>query len=326
MMRLPTLWTALSVAAAVIPVFAGAAPIEVPVSAPGPLGPLAGTLTTPQGPAKAVVLILPGSGPTDRDGNNVMGIRAAPYRLLADGLMERGIASVRIDKRGMFGSASAVADANAVTIADYVSDVRSWSASARKQTGASCVWLVGHSEGGLVALAAARSPDVCGLVLVAAMGRPLGAVLRQQLQANPANAPVLDQAMAALTSLEHGKRVDTTAMHPALLPLFNAKVQAYLIDLMRYDPAKLIAGYDKPVLILQGERDLQVTVEDARRLKAADPKAQLVLLPDTNHVLKHVASDQRTENFATYADPTLPLAPGVVASVADFVLSHPAAK
>ena len=88
-----------------------------------------------------------------------MGVAAAPYRMLAEGLAARGVATVRIDKRGMFGSAGAIADANAVTIADYAADVHAWVKAARARTGASCVWVLGHSEGGLVALAAAQQPD-----------------------------------------------------------------------------------------------------------------------------------------------------------------------
>ena len=163
-----------------------------------------------------MMLIIPGSGPTDRDGNNPLGVKAATYRLLAEGLAERGIGTVRIDKRGMFASAAAVADGNAVTIDDYVADVGAWIGAIRKETGVSCVWLLGHSEGGLVALAAAQKlPDICGLVLVSAAGRPLGDVLRTQLQANPANAPILPQAMAAIESLEAGKHFDVAGMHPA---------------------------------------------------------------------------------------------------------------
>src|SRR5688572_2979729 len=95
-----------------------AAPIEKPLTARGPQGDLAGTLVD-AGKAAPVVLIIPGSGPTDRNGNNPLGVTAAPYRLLAEGLAGRGISSVRIDKRGMFGSKAAIPDANKVTIADY---------------------------------------------------------------------------------------------------------------------------------------------------------------------------------------------------------------
>jgi hypothetical protein len=267
-----------------------------------------------------MVLIVPGSGPTDRDGNNPLGVKASTYRLLAEGLAAHGIGTVRIDKRGMFASAAAVADGNAVTIDDYVADVASWIAVIRKRTGASCVWVLGHSEGGLVALAAAQKvPDICGLLLVATAGRPLGEVLKEQLRANPANAPILDQALAAIDALEAGKRVDVSGMRPALLPLFRPQVQGFLISTFFYDPAALVATVGKPVLILQGKRDIQISVADADRLMVGAHNAELVLLPDVNHVLKTVTSDDRRANIATYSDPSLPLAPGVVEAIASFV-------
>jgi len=315
---------AASLAAAAQP---AADPRDKPIEARGPLAPLKGTLLAPAKAGAPVVLIVPGSGPTDRDGNNPMGVNAAIYKLLAQDLAARGIATVRIDKRGMFGSAKAVADANAVTIPDYAADVHSWVGAIRRTTGVPCVWVLGHSEGGLVALAAAQSGSevqgICGLLLVATPGRPLGQVLRDQLsdqwRANPANAPILDQALAAITKLEGGGRVDTASLHPALQPLFNESVQGFLISAFAQDPARLIAATQKPVLVLQGERDLQVGVQDARLLAQAKPAAQLVLLPDTNHVLKAVVTDDPAANMATYANPGQPLAPGVVDAVARFV-------
>jgi alpha-beta hydrolase superfamily lysophospholipase len=291
---------------------------ETNIEAPGPHGPLMGTLLSAEpGP---VVLIIPGSGPTDRDGNNVLGVKGSSYRLLAEGLAERGISSVRIDKRGMFASAAAVADANAVTIADYVTDVRAWIGVIRQRTNAPCVWLLGHSEGGLVTLAAAQDPrDICGLVLVATPGRPLADVMREQLKSNPANAPILDQALSAIDALVAGKAVDATKLNPVLMPLFHPKVQKFLIDVFSYDPAVLLARYQGPVLILQGQRDIQVSERDARLLAAANSKATLVMLPDVNHVLKSVASDDRAANLATYANAGLPLATGVVDAIAPFV-------
>jgi pimeloyl-ACP methyl ester carboxylesterase len=305
---------------------AAATPVETAIEAPGPLGSLKGSLVMPDGKSRASVLIVPGSGPTDRDGNNPMGLRAAPYKLLADGLAGRGIASVRIDKRGMFGSAGAIADANAITIPDYAADVHQWAKAVRARTGARCIWVLGHSEGGLVALAAVQDPtDLCGIVLVSGPGRKLGDVIREQLRANPANQPLLGEAEAALASLERGTRVDTSKMNPALLPLFAPQVQGFVISLLSYDPTGLARQVRLPVLIVQGERDLQVSIADARALAAADPKAKLVLVPGANHVLKAVASDDREANFATYGNPSLPLAPGIVDAIADF-LTAPATR
>ena len=211
---------------AVMTVSAHATFDEIQIEAPGPEGPLQGSLLLPDVDDAPVVLIIPGSGPTDRDGNNPLGVKASTYRLLAEGLARNGIASVRIDKRGMFGSAGAVADPNAVTLNDYANDIHAWIATIRQRTGRDCIWLLGHSEGGTVAmLAAAEGDAICGVIVVATPGRPYGDVIREQLRANPANAPILDEAFDAITRLEAGERVDTAAMHRALLPLFADEIQ-----------------------------------------------------------------------------------------------------
>lgn len=286
-------------------------------------GPLRGTLTMPaDGAPRAAVVIVPGSGPTDRDGNNPLGASAAYLRMLAEGLADEGVAAIRVDKRGMFGSAGTFANANAVTFADYGADALAWAEVAREKSGLSCAWLVGHSEGGLVALVAAQEagPSLCGLVLVAAPGRPMGVVLREQLRANPANAPLLDNALVAIEALESGGRVDVAGFHPALQAMFAPAVQGFLVDAFSYDPAALIAGVALPVLIVQGEADLQVTAADAEALARALPAAGRVSLPGMNHVLKQVPDGDMAANLAAYGDPSLPLASGLVEAVAGFVL------
>ncbi len=300
-------------------IIAAAAAAAQPITAPGPQGPLAGTLLD-AGPTAPVVLIIPGSGPTDRDGNNPLGVKAAPYRLLAEELAGMGVSTVRIDKRGMLGSKDAIADANAVRIADYADDTHAWVKSIRERTGARCVWVLGHSEGGLVALEAAQKADgLCGVILVSAVGRKMGDVIREQLRANPANAPLLEVAMPAIDSLEAGKSVDSSTMPAPLQKLFAPQIQPFLMDLMASDPAKLAAGVKLPMLIVQGGRDLQVSESDAKALAAAQPRAKLVIVPQMNHVLKDVGSDDRAANFATYGDPSLPVDSAIVEAIADFL-------
>ena len=298
---------------------AAMAAVIAELTLPGPKGDIAGTFVD-AGKGAPVVIIIPGSGPTDRDGNNPLGVKAAPYRLLAGALAAQGVSTLRADKRGMFESKSAIADPNSVTIADYAGDAHAWADTLRKRTGAKCVWLLGHSEGGLVALAAAQQPQgLCGVILVSAAGRKLGVVIREQLHSNPANASLLPTAMAALDSLEVGKTVDQSTIPAPLLPLFNAKVQPFLMDLLAKDPAALAAATKMPMLIVQGERDIQVSVADARALAAAQPAAKLMLVPQMNHVLKDVAADDRASNLATYGNPDLPIDASLVDGIAAFV-------
>ncbi|KMO20015.1 alpha/beta hydrolase [Methylobacterium platani] len=294
----------------------------VGLHARGPGGLLEGTWQ-PAAPGAPVVLIVPGSGPTDRDGNNPGGVAAGTYQLLAEGLAAHGIASVRVDKRGLFGSRLAASDPNAVTLGDYVDDVGAWIAEIRRRDAAAPIWLLGHSEGGLVALAAAAGapPDLAGLILAAVPGRPLGEVLREQLAANPANVGIMEEALATLAHLERGERVE--AVSPVLRPLFRPEVQGFLASMLRVDPVSLIARLRVPVLILQGGRDIQVGRADAEALHRANPAARLVLLPEANHVFKAVASDDRAANVAAYRDPALPLAPGTVAAIVAAVEGAP---
>ena len=280
-------------------------------------GALHGTMVNARN-SDPIVLIVPGSGPTDRDGNNPMGLKTDAYRLLAEGLIDKRIASVRIDKRGMFGSSGA-GEANVFSPQAYVDDIHAWIDAVKAERASDeCVFLLGHSEGALmVSLAAKDRKDVCGLILVAGMGRKMGDVIREQLISNPANAPVLDQALNAIAELEAGRHVDVTNMHPALLPLFNPQVQDYLIAMFAIDPVEAVAKSGRKTLIIQGDRDLQVTLADARLLDKA-PKTRLRVIPGMNHVLK-AAPEDRAGNLATYADPSLPLADDLVRRIRTFV-------
>jgi len=281
-------------------------------------GALSGVMIRPD-TSSAAVLIIPGSGPTDRDGNNLLGVKGSPYKLLAEGLASRGVTTVRVDKRGMFGSSRAAADPNAVTIADYAGDVHAWVKVIREKTGVPCVWVAGHSEGGLVALASGQNPDgFCGLVLLASPGRRVGDVMREQLRMSMGGGPILQQATSVIRTLEAGRHPDVYLLHPQLQQLFAPPMHGYFISLLSYDPAKLIADFHKPVLILQGERDLQVSVADAKRLKEAAPEAKLVLVPDANHFFKTVKSADMAANAAAYSKP-VPLAPHIADEIADFV-------
>ena len=292
-------------------------PVAAPVTLPSEPAPLHGTLLTPVGPTRAAALIIAGSGPTDRNGNNPLGVSASSYRLLAEGLAGQGIATVRADKRGVGESTTAGRIEADLRFTDYSNDARAWAVETARLTGQPCAWLIGHSEGAMVALVAAAGADeaVCGLVLLAGAGRPVGAVLREQLANAP--EPLRGQAVAILAELEAGRPV--TDVPPQLAALFRPSVQPYLISWLPLDPAAIVAAYPGPVMIGQGTTDIQVGLTDANALAAAHPDARLTIWEGVNHLLK-IAPADRAANIATYSDPTLPLAPGVVGDVAGFIL------
>lgn len=292
------------------------------VTAPGPNGPLEGTFID-VGKGAPVIIIIPGSGPTDRDGNNLIGLTPQTYKLLAEGLAAKGISTIRVDKRGMFGSKAAIPDANKVSIADYAHDAHEWAKVAKAKTGASCAWLLGHSEGGLVALKAGQDKaDLCGVIAMSAMGRKFGTVLREQLRANPANAPILEPAENAIGELEAGRDVSAETLPPVLMPLFNPSVQPYLKDMMAQDSAALAASLKLPLLIVSGDRDIQTPMVDAEALHAAQQASTLVIAKGVNHVLKVPSGDDRAANLATYTDSARPVASAVIDAVAEFVTAR----
>ena len=307
-----------------------AAPIAVQapteISATGPGGELKATWRGPaaqDGVHPPIMLFVPGSGPTDRDGNNPLGVAGRPYGKLMEALALEGISTVAVDKRGQFGSEGARFGPEGPTIAAYAADMKAWIAQIREETGVPCVWLSGHSEGVLVALVTAQDAQgVCGLVLISGPGRRLSDVIREQIRSNPANPPeILAQSDAALAALEAGRKVDVSTYHPALQQLFAPVNQAFLISMFSYDPAALLKTYGGPVLVVQGSTDIQVTVADSQRLSGARAGVTLQLMDGMNHVLRTAPAD-RAANAATYADASAPVFPGLAAGIANFIKTH----
>ncbi|MBI0445621.1 alpha/beta hydrolase [Deinococcus sp. DB0503] len=309
----------LTLTAALTLVPARAASREVTLEVPGAR--LAATLQTPDGPQPVrppVVLIIAGSGPTDRNGDNPASGPAGTYRKLAANLAAHGIASLRYDKRGIGASTLADPREEAQSFDDFVNDARAWLTWLSQQPDLGPVGVIGHSEGGLIALAALQQATPArALVLLAAPSENIGATIRRQLAQNPANPPeIVQEANAILDALGRGETVMNVS--PVLAPLFRPSVQPYLRSSLRYDPQRLIAAINIPTLIVQGDRDLQVRVEDARQLAAAQPAAHTHLAPGVNHVLVPAPLDP-AGNVATYANADLPIERGLLRAVVDFL-------
>jgi pimeloyl-ACP methyl ester carboxylesterase len=295
---------------------ARAAPSDLEVTIDGGKAPLHGALLVPDGVRqRAAVLMIPGSGPTDRNANSaVAAVQPNTFGLLAQGLAARGIETLRFDKRGVGASAAASPAEADLRFTTYVDDAVSWAKVLAAQPGVGCVVILGHSEGALIGAMVAERIPVCGLVSISGAGRPADQVILEQISVQ-VPPEILAQAKAVMAELKAGHAVPDAPL-PAL---FRPSVQPYMMSWLPIDPAAEIARVSAPVLILQGTTDLQVSVSDAHRLAAAQPRATLILLDGVNHVLK-TAPLERTANLAAYKDPKIPLAPGVVDDVADFVV------
>jgi predicted alpha/beta hydrolase len=262
-----------------------------------------------------VALIVAGSGPTDRNGNNPV-VRGSVdnLRLLAEGLARAGIATLRYDKRGVAGSASAQVVEGELRFDDFAEDAVAWVDWLRRTGRFAHVAVIGHSEGATLGLLAAQRAPADAYVSVAGLSRDLLTLLDAQLQPRLAAAPALLAAHTRIIdALRHGATVPDV---PApLMSIYRPGVQPYLASAGKVDPSKEIAKLRIPVAIVAGENDVQVPAEDARQLSMARPGARLRVFGGMNHVMKTGAKG----DLAAYTDPALGLTAGLVDFIADFV-------
>lgn len=287
--------------------------IETPIKLQTKTGQLFGTLTTPKtlknGP---LALIIAGSGPTDRNCNNPA-MTCDAYKKLAYELAENNISSLRYDKRGIAESVAAVESESDLVFDNYVNDAKDWIQLVKQDKRFTQIIVIGHSEGSLIGMLAATKADK--FISVAGPGQSADILLKEQLKAQPKE--LQDLAFPIIDNLVMGKKVEN--INPMVTSLFRPSVQPYMISWFRYDPQKEIKKLTIPILIIQGTNDIQVSVDDAKRLSAASPQSKLLLIDKMNHILRTVEGD-RQANLATYNNATLPLADGFVKSITDFIL------
>ena len=282
-----------------------------------PTGAVHGTLLMPANVTGRVpvVLVIAGSGPTDRDGNSP----ALPgpnnsLKQLAEGLAAEGFATVRYDKRGIAASAAAARAEADLRFTTYVDDAAAWIRKLAADPRFSSVSVIGHSEGSLIGVMAAREAGASAFVSIAGAGRPIVEVLTEQLSRN-LPPELMSESTRIMEELKKGRTV--SAVPPQLAALFRPSVQPYMISWIPLDPAAELARFSGPSLIVQGTTDIQTSITDAERLAKADSRAKLLVIDGMNHVLKEVREPAR--QLASYGDPALPLHPALVPGIADFL-------
>ncbi len=277
-------------------------------------GNLVGTLTFPTKSSKVpVALIIAGSGPTDRDGNNPMA-KCANLQKLAYSLANNHIASLRFDKRAIGASKAAATSEADLRFETYIADAKDWITLLKKDNRFSKIIVVGHSEGSLIGMVAALNL-ADKYVSIAGAGESADNIIKTQLATQPQS--VKDLCFPILDSLIAGKTVKD--INPMLNSLFRPSVQPYMISWFKYNPQIEIKKLTISVLIIQGTNDIQVTVNDAQLLAKAIPSAKLVLIKNMNHIFRTLESTERTANVATYNDASLPINEELVSSITSFI-------
>ncbi len=280
-------------------------------------GVLYGTLESPESSSvRAVILIISGSGPTDRDGN-IQGLQGNNNSLkyLAEALASKGVASLRVDKRGVGKSQPAGAREEDLRFETYIEDVKAWMNYLKSQRKDSKYLILGHSEGSLIGMMAAQQGNVDGFISISGAGRPAADIIVEQMK-KQLPPDLMKETERIIGELKAGRTVNSPP--PALNALFRENVQPYLISWFRYEPAKEISKLDIPILIIQGSTDIQISVDDARMLKNASRRARLHIIEGMNHVLKQVPTDVQKQ-LASYGDPSLPISEKLVAVIIEFI-------
>jgi hypothetical protein len=260
-----------------------------------------------------VALLIAGSGSTDHDGNGPQ-VKPATLKKLSEQLVAHKIATLRYDKRGAGGWKPEFGRPEDFRFKDYVDDAAALVNYLRSSGKFSKVILVGHSEGGLVAILTAGRVPVDRLVLLATAARRQGDLIKAQLEKSLA-PDVYTPIASAIDAIMAGQIVDPPPRGLAIAP----SMQPGMASAFTEDPIDPLKKIDAPTLIVGGGRDLQVARVDFIALGTASPAVKTLWLPDMNHVLVDVTDD--ADNMAAYGESERPLDPRLTDSVADFIMA-----
>lgn len=287
-------------------------------------GVLSGSVVVPDGGSDVAVLVVAGSGPTDRNGNSGAGLNTYSYKMLSDELAKAGIAVMRYDKRGVGLSTLKDIDSYVdVVFEDFVADAARC-VEYLHTVGFKRVVVAGHSEGGAIALHLALREDieVDSLVLLSAAGFPMDRILNAQLSAQlvPQYLGLMMTATNIIQRIKRGEEVALESIPKELLSLFHPSVQKFLHSSMNFDPAELISRVEQPVLIVSGGRDIQVTKENGEHLLLRAKRGEYICFENMTHILKDANTSDRIEQImGVYTNSNLHLTEGLSEAIVKFI-------
>lgn len=273
-----------------------------------------GTLLTPIDIEKPILAILiAGSGPTDRNGNQNF-LKSNNLKKLAETLSSHGIATFRYDKRIVKQIKNGNIDKN-IMFDDFVTDAISVIDYFKISNAYSKIYVIGHSQGSLVGMLAAKD-RVDGFISLSGAGRSIDQVIIEQI--GKTAAMYTEDTKRVFDIMRNGKT--TTDYPPALSSIFNIDIQSFMMNWMQYNPQDTIKELHMPILIVNGTKDLQVSVEEAKLLKEATKNAELKIIDKMNHVLFIIEGDD-LENAKSYNESSRKISEEAVTAILDFIKS-----
>jgi alpha/beta superfamily hydrolase len=279
---------------------------------------LNGTLYTPIKHNKKtnLIILIAGSGPTNRDGNQI-GLTNNSLKLLAESLVKNGIAVYSYDKRIFAQMAAGKLDEASLSFDNFIDDAKTVLLYFKNQNKYHSITIAGHSEGALIGMVAANgNGNADAYISIAGAGRPIDEVLLEQIGKQ---APFLKEEVEKnLAILKSGSPFELK--NQMLASLFRASVQPYMISWIKYNPQNEIKKLQIPSLLINGDKDIQVSVQDAQLLQQAKPNAQLQIIPNMNHIFKEIKGDDE-ENKASYTNPDLPICNELTSKITTFIQS-----
>lgn len=261
-----------------------------------------------------LVILVAGSGPTDRNCNSVL-MKTNAFKMLAEGLCLKGISTFRYDKRMIGESKDTSITENDLRFDTYVNDLVEIVRLFKKDERFNKIIIAGHSEGSLIGIIAAERVDVDKYISISGVGVSADEILKEQLKNKKKS--FVDESYAIIDSLKLGILVDSLSKDMSIS--FRPSVQPYLVSWFKYNPAEEIAKLKIPVLIIQGDNDIQVKVKNAELLHDANKNSKMEIIIGMNHVFKYVESDNYTENLKTYYNLDLPLHEQLIPTMVNFI-------
>jgi alpha-beta hydrolase superfamily lysophospholipase len=260
-----------------------------------------------------LAIIISGSGPTDRNGNN-SSIKGNYLKILADELYKKGISSYRFDKRGVAKSIGDLTSDNQIKFQDFINDVDKIIKYFIQSNDYNSITVIGHSEGSLIGMIAGQKSELDKFISIAGAGEDYLTLIQRQLSNR---APYIkSMSDPIIAQLRVKKLVDSVP--PILNNLFGPGIQRFLIDAGSYDPREEISKLNIPILITQGTNDIQIEVKDAQMLYDAAPSSTLEIIEGMNHVFRQ-ASENFILNLQTYGNPDLPIDNSLVNIIVEFI-------